>query len=352
MAGMTGTTDINRFDPGIYLKDSSTLAKGEDPFKYDIFRQAVSDIAEKTREVQVPDLYGIQKGAIRTGKFPRKSFERAQLEAAASSYGAQAESTKQQAEKAAKALTLQGATTEMSMQRLGQLSQEAYESKATASEQWGNAAEQAAEYVQSASLRTKDALARLDGINKDIAQGRDYAKAHAMNAAVQSVIGSLSELEDQTIQKYGVDSKEYQQFRAKKAQSLSTTQSQIETSYRQLAEQQNITYMNASNELQWKEDMYESYQQQQHVETLRYLAQADQAYDLQFSQFQVALAQMRGTTMENMANWMVETPTFSVDMMPYVSLIADMVATANPPATKGGMVNLSDKAREYRSMYV
>lgn len=300
--------------PGMFLKDPSTLGRGEDPFKYDIFRQAISGVAKKTKQVGVPSFEDIPGQGI------------PEVQAAIESYKTQAGAKKQEAEKAAQALTMQGAATEASMRRLQELQVEAYGRREKATETWGVAAKKAGEYVQSADLRTRQALDRLDEINASISEGRDFAKAHAMNAAVQGVIGSMSELEDQTVQKYGVDSKEYQQFQAKKAQTLSTTQSQVETSYRQLAEQQSLTYMNASNELQWKEDMYSSFQEQQHVETLRYLAQANDAYDMQLSQFGLAIEQMRSAGMENMANWIVQTPVFSMDIMPLVTYASDLMA--------------------------
>ncbi len=37
-------------------------------------------------------------------------------------------------------------------------------------------------------------------------------------------------------------------------------------------------------------------------------AQANDTYDMQLSQFGLAVEQFRGTEMENMANWMVQTP--------------------------------------------
>jgi len=303
--------------PGMFLKDPSTLGQGEDPFKYDVFREAVKDIAEKTKQVPIPS----------TADVPGQQLP--EVKAAIKGFGTQAAAKKQEAAKAAQALALKGAGTEATMRRLAELQTEAMGRRQKASEAWGAAAEKAGEYVQSAELRTRQALNRLDSINAEISQGRDFAKAHAMNAAVQGVIGSMSEYEDQVVQKYGVDSKEYQQFQAKKAQTLSTTQSQIETSYRQLAEQQSLTYMNASNELQWKEDMYKSFQEQQHVETLRYLSQANDAYDMQLSQFNLAIEQMRGTEMENIANWIVQTPVFSMDVMPLVTFASDLVASRN-----------------------
>lgn len=307
-------------NPSLFLKDPSTLGQGEDPFKYDVFRQAVANIAKQTRQVHIPSFEDI----------PGKGIP--EIKAAIGSYEAQARAKQQEADKAAQALTMQGATTEASMRRLAELSQEAYGRRERATETWGAAGEKAGEYVQSANLRTRQALDRLDEINAGILEGRDFAKAHAMNAAVQGVIGSMSELEDQTIQKYGVDSKEYQQFQAKKAQTLSTAQSQIETSYRQLAEQQSLTYMNASNELQWKEDMYASFQEQQHVETLRYLAQANDTYDMQMSQFQLTVEQMRSAGMENMANWIVQTPVFSMDIMPLITFASDLLAARRAEA--------------------
>ena len=332
----------------LFLKDPSGLGAGEDPFKYDAFRKAVGDIATQTKQVNAPAWQPYYEGAKKTGLFSTKgpmgpTSSGLQLLGAVESYKTQTAVKQQEAEKAALALRLQGATTEASMRRLQELSQEAYGRRATATEAWGAAGKKAGEYVQSAELRTRQALNRLDEINAGISEGRDFAKAHAMNAAVQGIMGAMKVEEDQIVQRFGIGSKEQEQFRARKMQTLSTAQSQIETSYRQLAEQQSLTYMNASNELQWKEDMYASFQEQQHVETLRYLAQANDAYDMQLSQFNLTIEQLRSSGMENMANWMVQTPVFSMDIQPLATLIADLLATeqANRSNSAGGVASFA-----------
>lgn len=348
------------------FEEPTGLTGGDDPSKYDVFRKAIGDIAAQTRDVSAPGYENLAKivgeattptkqvtgkpdyeslyrppgilghrSSFGTAGFRRtirpdvetlpQTPEQIQLEAAIQSFRGQFDVKKKEAGKAATALEMQGAATVSHLERLDELQREAYARRERTADIWASVAEKADEYVKAAQSRTQQALDRLDKINSEISEGRDFAKAHAMQAAVQGVIGSLKQQEDQVVQRYGLESKEYQMFQMKKAQTLSTAQSQIESSHQQMAEQQGVAYMNASTELQWKEDMYSSFQEQQHVETLRYMAQANDAYDLQLSQFNLTVEQMRSAGMENMANWIVQTPVFSMDIQPLATLVAQLL---------------------------
>lgn len=265
-------------------------------------------------------------------------------ETAVSQYGQQAEATKKQAEKAASALEMQGGATIDYLQRLDEIRGGITAKAKEASASWAAAPEKADEYVQAAKARVGEVLSKLDEINAQIGKDRDFSKAHAMQASVQATIGSMKAEERNIVETYGVESKEYEQFQMSKMNTLGTVQSNIHASFQQLQEQQGQNYLNIVSEAYTKSNMYLGFQEQQHVDMLKYKADAQNAYDLQVSQFEIGVEQLKSTGMENLANWMVETPTFSMDATPLMTLLADLTQTqaaeklARDKATKGTYV--------------
>jgi len=142
---------------------------------------------------------------------------------------------------------------------------------------------------------------------------------------------------------YGTDSKEYQQFTASKKVALGAVQSNIHATYAQLAEQQGLSYLNATSDAMTKSNMYLGFQEQQHVEMLKYKDSAKNAYNLQVAQFQTGVEQLKMAGMENLANWIIETPTFSMDMTPLVTLITEL--DLGPPQRGEAPVGLSARQK-------
>jgi len=248
-------------------------------------------------------------------------------ETAISQYGKQAETQQKQAEKAASALEMQGGATIDYLQRLEKIQEGVTARAGAAREVWGAAPEKADEYVQAARGRVGEVLAKLDDINAEIGRERDFSKAHAMQASVQATLGSMKTEERNIVETYGAESKEYEQFQMSKMNALGAVQSNIHASYQQLQEKQGQNYLNVVSEAYTKQNMYLGFQEQQHVDMLKYNADAQNAYDLQVSQFEVGIEQMRMAGMENLANWMVETPTFSMDATPLMTLLSDLGQT-------------------------
>ncbi|GAG47292.1 unnamed protein product, partial [marine sediment metagenome] len=91
--------------------------------------------------------------------------------------------------------------------------------------------------------------------------------------------------------------------------------------------EQGQNYLNVVSEAYTKQNMYLGFQEQQHVDMLRYKADAQNAYDLKVSQFEIGVEQLRMSGMENLANWVLETPTFSMDATPLMTLLSDMAQT-------------------------
>jgi hypothetical protein len=248
-------------------------------------------------------------------------------QAAVESYKQQGIAQEKQAEKAASALEMTGSATLQGLQNIEALQGQVREQVKSASETWGAAAEKADEYVQAARSRVNEVLTKLDTINAEFVKDRVFAKAHAMQAAVQAVFGSMRAGMRDIIENYGTASPEYNQFRASKMTALATIQSNIHASYQQMSEQQNQTYLNAVSDAYTKSNMYLGFQEQQHVEMLKYSQEAKTSYALQATQLDASLEQMKMTGMENIANWILETPSFTMDMTPLMTLLADLKTT-------------------------
>ncbi|KKM86775.1 hypothetical protein LCGC14_1275630 [marine sediment metagenome] len=245
------------------------------------------------------------------------------IEGAKQSFATQTEAMQKQATKSAEALSIMGESTTEYIRQLDEVKNQATAAVTSSSDAWNAATEKADEYVQSARARVGDALTKLDELNQQIGERRDFAKAHDMQVAVQSVLGQMNSEGRGIAERYGVDSAEYQQFQQSKRATLATVQSNIHANYQKIQEQQNLTYMSATNESLWKHNMYTSYQEQQHVDTLRYMAQAEDQYSLQLSNFNTTIEQLKMSGLENLANWMVSTPVYSVDTLDLMNYVAD-----------------------------
>ena len=251
---------------------------------------------------------------------------------AISQYGQQAVTQEKRAEKAATALELQGGATIDYLQRLEGIREGVTTRSASARDAWGAPIEKADEYVSAARQRVGDVLDKLDDINSQIGRDRDFSKAHAMQATVQATLGSMKAEERNIVETYGLDSKEFEQFQQSKQVALGAVQSNIHASYQQLQEKQGQTYLGVVTEAYTKSNMYLGFQEQQHVDMLRYKADAQNAYDLKVSEFEIGVEQLRMNGMENLANWIIETPTFSMDATPLMTLLADLAQTQTASA--------------------
>lgn len=292
------------------LYDPST---GE--FDYEAFNKRIQETIGRTTQVFEPKLPEISTGLKQD---PR-------VQAAISTFETSKGPLQEQARKAATGLEMQAGQFTASQQYLTGIQADVAGRAATASEVWGAAAEQAKEYVQIAYRRTGEVVAKLEEMAADIGENRNFAKAHDMNASVQATLGSMEASGRSIAERYGRDSKEYAQFEANKRTSLGTIQSNIHASYQKLQEAQDLNVLNAVNTAMWKMNMYTSFQEQQHVETMLATEKASQAYSLQAASFQLGVEQLKMAGMENMANWIIETPEFVMDIQPLISLISDIM---------------------------
>lgn len=298
------------------------MANGDvpSPTNYEDYRRKIEKTAAATRDIGDTSVPAGAEATVRGLRGVYKGVG----ETAISQYQKQAEVQKKQAEKAATALEMQGGATIEYLQRLDQIREGVATKAGAAREAWGAAAEKADEYVKAARSRVGEVLGKLDEINSQIGRDRDFSKAHAMQASVQATIGSMRAEERNIAETYGTDSKEYEQFQMSKMTALGTVQSNIHASYQQLQESQGRNYLNVVSEAYTKSNMYVGFQEQQHVDMLKYKADAQNAYDLKVSELEIGVEQLKMGGMENLANWLVETPTFSMDATPLVTLLADM----------------------------
>jgi hypothetical protein len=296
-----------------------TTTGGFDPEAYQKTIQKTAAATRDVGEVSMPSVGGLRGTYAGIGQ------------AAITQYGEQAKVKEKEAEKAATALEMQGGATIEYLQRLDKIREGVTARAGAAREAWGAAPEKADEYVQAARGRVSEVLTKLDDINSQIGKDRDFSKAHAMQASVQATIGSMRAEERNILETYGTESKEFEQFKLSKMNALGVVQSNIHASFQQLQEQQGQNYLRVVSEAYTKQNMYLGFQEQQHVDMLKYKADAQNAYDLQVSQFEIGVEQLRSVGMENLANWIIETPTFSMDATPLMTLLSDL---ANTQATE------------------
>jgi len=272
-------------------------------------------------------------------------------EAALTSHQRQAAAIKKQSDKAASALELQGGATINYLQQLDQIRAGVTAKAGAAKQAFGEAAEKADEYVKAARGRVGEVLNKLDDINSEISRNRDFSKAHAMQASVQATLGSMKAEERNILENYGGNSKEYQQFVASKQNALGVVQSNIHATYQQLQEEQGRNYLNVVSDAYTKSNMYVGFQEQQHVDMLKYKAEAQNAYDLQVSQFEVGIEQMKAAGMENLANWMVESPTFSMDDTPLMTILGDLAQAQAAEMAANRAMTSQESARPKRPTF-
>ena len=261
------------------LVEAAAQGTSPEAFDYDAWKKKLGDTIASV---------GTVSGSTYNSGFTGGTDAKTTLgQEAIKSYNSEYEAMQKQASQSAQGLELMGEATFASQQRIEGLQAQVSSDYESAKGSWDLAAEKADEYVQSSRLRVSETLAKLDEINEQIGKDRDFAKAHAMQASAQAVLGSMKAEERNILETYGGNSKEYAQFRQSKAVSLATAQSNIHANYQQFAEQQGITYMNVTNEAMWKQNMYTSFQEQQHVEMLKYMADAKAGYAMQLAQFQI-----------------------------------------------------------------
>jgi len=276
----------------------------------------IGELSQKTSQVAVPEMPEMPGGL--------NDIAKARWQAAGAGIESQIPVVQGRAEKAAEALKIKGATTQASMQRLAQLQQQTTERTQNYADAWNEAVKKAGEYVENARERTTSLLGKIQELGNDIINDLDFEKAHAFQASVQGLKGSMEEERRAIARKYGTDSKELAQFDQKRKSTIGGIFSQVTSAFGAAVREAGTSVMNAFADAGQRMHMYTNFAEQTHVETLKAKAQLNAAYDLQTSQFQLGVEQLRMSGMDDLANWLVETPEFSIDMAPLLNLMADL----------------------------
>ena len=246
-----------------------------------------------------------------------------QAKTAEEAYNIQKEALGGQANKAGMALGLKGEHYAESMEQLDALSTELSSAANPATALWASAIEKADEFVTAGIQRTADAVKKLEDMNAGFMENQQTAKAHDMQVAVQSTLGTMNAEGRGILERYGAESAEYAGYMTTKSQTLATLQSSIHSTYQQIRNAQNTTLLNAVSQTTMQHNMYTNYHEQQAVQTRMAAAQAEETYGLQVAQLQITAEQLKLSVGDDMANWIIGTPEFTSDLQPLMAFVAD-----------------------------
>jgi len=243
-------------------------------------------------------------------------------------YYTQVDAQRQQAEKSAQGIEMMGAQTQSTLQGLENVRALGTGQYTSMVDSFNAPSEKADEFVTAVRARVGESLGVLEKIHSQMDKDMGFAKAHDMQVAVQGVLGSMKTEERNILQTYGAQSKEYESFMASKSMSLATAQSMIHSSYMKLTHERDLTYMNAVNESMSKHNMYTGFQEQQLVDTLKWKADSKQAAWLQYSELLLGLERAQGDVMSQYTDFIYNSPNFTVEAAPTVSILADLSQAA------------------------
>lgn len=245
-------------------------------------------------------------------------------QAAIGSLQTQREALTGQAERAATALEMRGESAAEEMRRLEAIGGEFEAARGRTQDLWTEYTGKMEEYVETANRQTRESLGRLDELFEAIGKGRDFAKAHSAQALADSVLGSMdAELRD-VARAYGKDSKEYQERVAVRGRTLAATSSQLQASYYAMEEETAKLHLNVTADVGTKMTQYESWARMYVSDAYKTSAIESGKYDLAGAQLSVDIARMVGTIYEDVANWIIQTPAFVMDLQPYANLMAEL----------------------------
>lgn len=288
------------------------------------FERRISEAANLGRQYGVPGLEGIL-GKIKPGD----EVALTQAEAAIRDYGTRKEALRGREEVSGRALQTVTEATEAYQQRLAMIEGQVEDWRGQAAAQWNQAIQVADEYAMAAKEEVGVVLEKLDSLNAEIRQNRDFGRAHAMQSIAQAVKGSMQAGGRRIAEQYGKDSPEYIQWEMGAVQALSAAQSNIHATYQQMEEVQGKNILLATSEAMVKMNMYRSFQEQQHVEVLQAAAVNTAMRDIQAAQLTLSIEQLRMAGQESLANWIDASPVFFMDTGDLVTVLADIVSVDN-----------------------
>ena len=190
---------------------------------------------------------------------------------------------------------------------------------------WADAMQEADDYAKAAMQKVSDVTAKVEGIFREWQQDRSSSKAAAMQAGVQSIAGSMQEQQKNIAQTYGVNSAEYAGFQGAKVKTLGTLFSNIQVQFQQMADTAYNSFIQTYSDTATKMNTMTSYQEQQHVDTIKAAAQAQDSMKIQQTQLGLATLAAEGTVYQGFMDMMNNIPTYVMDSAPAASAIMDMI---------------------------
>lgn len=181
-------------------------------------------------------------------------------------------------------------------------------------------------------------LAEFDRISEDITSNLDFTKAHDMQVAAQSILGSMKEAENAVIRTHGLDSAEFQQFLATKSQSLALAQSQLQAQYGRL--QVDIDLQISAQRVSLQADLRQSedFARLNKQNSLNAFAAANTQLVIQEAQVLMGLEQMRMNVDDGIVDFLAAIPGQAIDLAPLIlqiNAVADSIPepTGNEPGS-------------------
>lgn len=305
------------WDYNAFLTDPAGGQGTAPAFNWESYQQQIQETMGRTT-----DIGDITPPPVQYGDDPR-------VQAALATREAQVGSIQDRAKQSAMALGVRSAGFERYMKNLDAIRGGMAETKEKKGEEGGAdeaAIAQAATYVEETKARTDQVRAILEGLDRDMTQEREEAKAHSAQVAVQSILGQYGREERRIADQYGLDSAEWKELQGEKSQSLAAAGSQIQVEYQRLAEAQRTNILNATVDTETKMHMYTGFQEQQHVEIMAAVAKESDAWDLNYAQSQLALEGLSMAGFSEMADYIASIPDYYIDNSEIVALMSEIGA--------------------------
>jgi len=214
-----------------------------------------------------------------------------------------------------------------SMKRLDAFGEDVTLRAEQAHQSWERAAAGAEDVIATADYEVARSMKDVTDIGNAIGKDLDFSKAHDMQVAAQSVIGSMKQAEDSILTIHGSDSKEYQQFLQTKGQSLALAQSQLQAQYGQLKTTIATQMAQLKYDVKTKLQQLVSYDHQNYVNTLNSMAASDAQMSIHVSQAIFAKEQAKTLIGESFSNFLLtDVPTFAIDLMPMLMQVNQIAA--------------------------
>ena len=304
------TTGVGGQQALSFMRPGGTLTRPSESMRYPLNTpqaQANDQLLQAMREV------GINNPEALIGRMD--PMKKAQMSASLQDYGTQKESFGQQAQNYAAGMKTLGEGVASMGQELEQTSALIKSQMGQGlSPTWERAIGKADEYVTNAQNRTVQAMNDLDNVITSMRDNMQFEKAHDMQVATQAALGQMNSYGDTIARRYGEESPEYQQFTQQKSASLATTQSSIHSTYGQLNASMNQGFLTARTGLASNMAMYENYNEQASLDVYKAAAAADQQFELNATSQLVAIEQLKMSGQTLLADWMANTPVFSMSL--------------------------------------